>query len=129
MAEYRKPVEVYGVQFRSVSRLCKILGLKSVQAESVLKRQYGSLEAMASKVLGLDSEVKIVQELRRRLAREGDGLPPAAPALSDEERLLCKALMLEGLKSFDLVYFNNLTQSNISTDKAVEAINKACKLI
>lgn len=123
-----EPIKIFDVSFRSMAQLCKVLGHYS-QSRPSAEKQFGSLEAMAAQLTGLQDATAIAAELKRRLDRMGYGLAPQAPVLSDEERLLCKALMLEGLKSFDLVYFNNFTQSAISSKQALAAINTACKLI
>lgn len=56
-------ITVYGVDFKNVSELCKLLGYKNSFAMSFIKQKYGTIEDMVKQRLKLDYDYEIKQKL------------------------------------------------------------------
>lgn len=56
-------INVYGVEFKNVSQLCKLLGYKRSFAMNFINEKYGSLENMISQRLKLSHDYEIKQKL------------------------------------------------------------------
>ena len=123
-----RAIAVCGIQLRSISQLCRLLDVRQ-QSESYLCSKYGSLDRMAIKLLQVETAEQAAAKLQERLQGERLGLPVQRLDLTETERLLLKALMLAGLKDFDLVYFNNLFGCCIRPADVERLINLACKAI